>query len=196
MNAKKTSFALMMGALGTALFAISYSLGQIGYSVALDFSLIAALIAGFYGGPMVGFVSGLFVGILPGVMFGPFGFGGMLGLVGLPFGKALSGSSAGLIAKGMKLGQKPRSALLAIPAVLLAYVPECIFTYAYFVFLQGFEAGGATFFVFILPKALLEVSIISVLMAALMGNSGFSNFVTAHFTQMKNKEKPLNKQMN
>jgi len=95
-----------MGALGTTLFAISYSAGQIAPSVALDFSLIGAIIAGFYGGPVIGFVSGLFVGILPGFMFGPLGMGGLLGLLGLPFGKALSGLSSGLIAKGFGIGQR------------------------------------------------------------------------------------------
>jgi LytS/YehU family sensor histidine kinase len=179
----------MMGALGTALFAISYSLGQIAPSVALDFSLIGAFIAGFYGGPIVGFVSGLFVGILPGVMFGPLGMGGVFGLIGLPFGKALSGLSAGLIARSLKFGHKPRSSLWGVPSTLLAYVPECIFTYGYFVLVSGPEAGPFIFFSFILPKALLEVSIISILMAALMGNSGFSNFVRAHFT--KTTRQPL-----
>jgi LytS/YehU family sensor histidine kinase len=188
MNTKSTTFTLMMGALGTALFAISYSLGQIAPSVALDFSLIGAFIAGFYGGPIIGFTSGLFVGILPGVMFGPLGMGGAMGLIGLPLGKALSGLTAGLIAKGLKFGQKPRSSLLGISATLLAYVPECIFTYGYFIILSGPVSGPATFFIYILPKALLEVVIISVIMAALMGNSGFSNFVKAHLTQMKTKE--------
>jgi riboflavin transporter FmnP len=188
MDAKRISFALMMGALGTALFAVSFYAGPIAPGVAFDFSLIAAFIAGFYGGPTVGFISGLFVGILPGIMFGPLGMGGVLGLVGLPFGKALSGLTAGLIAKGLKFGQKPRSSLLGIPSTLLAYVPESIFTYAYFVFLLGIEAGAATFFTFILPKALVEVSIMSVIMAALLGNKGFSDFVRAHFTKIDNKE--------
>ena len=82
MDAKRISFALMMGALGSALFAVSFYAGPIAPGIALDFSLIAAFIAGFYGGPTVGFVSGLFVGILPGIMFGPLGMGGALGLVG------------------------------------------------------------------------------------------------------------------
>jgi hypothetical protein len=184
MNTKMITFTIMMGALGTALFAISYSVGQIAPSVALDFSLVAAFIAGFYGGPKIGFVSGLFVGILPGVMFGPLGMGGALGLIGLPLGKALSGMTAGIIAKGMKFGQKPRSSLLGIPASFLAYLPESIFTYGYFVLLSGVAAGGATFFIYILPKAMLELTIISVVMAALMGNTGFNSYIRVHFTKM------------
>ncbi len=187
MNAKRISFALMMGALGSTLFAVSFYAGPIAPGIALDFSLIAAFIAGFYGGPTVGFVSGLFVGILPGIMFGPLGTGGVLGLVGLPFGKALSGLTAGLIAKGLKLGQKTRSSLLVIPSTFLAYVPESIFTYAYFVLLLGFEVGASVFLT-VLTKALIEVAIMSIIMAALMRNRGFSDFVRAHFTKVNTKE--------
>lgn len=190
MNAKTIAFVLMMGALGTVLFAISYSLGQIAPSVALDFSLVGAFIAGFYGGPIVGFVSGLFVGILPGFMFGPLGFGGVFGLLGLPFGKGLSGLTSGLMGRGLKIGQKPRSSILGIPATLFAYVPESIFTWVYFAILSGFESGSALFVTVILPKALLEVTIISFLMAALMGNKGFNDFVCARFAKSCPTKKP------
>ena len=183
MNTKELAFALMMGALGSALFAISYYTGQIAPGIALDFSLIAALIAGFFAGPTIGFTAGLFVGILPGIMFGPLGMGGIVGLIGLPIGKGLSGLTAGLIAKGMKLGQKPRSPLWGIPSTYVAYVPEAIFTYAYFIFLLGIETGGTVFFTSILPKALVEVTIIGIIMVALMRNTGFSNFVRMHFTK-------------
>jgi riboflavin transporter FmnP len=183
METKRLAFALMMGALGSALFAVSYYAGPIAPGIALDFSLIAVFIAGFYGGPTVGFVSGLFVGILPGVMFGPLGMGGALGLIGLPLGKALSGLTAGLLAKGLKLGQKPHSSLLGIPSTYIAYIPEAAFTYAYFVILMGITIGGSVFLT-ILPKSLVEVTIISVIMAALMGNKGFSDFVRAHFSKM------------
>ncbi len=189
MNTKTVTFVLMMGALGTTLFAISYSVGQIAPSVALDFSLVGAIIAGFFGGPIVGFVSGLFVGILPGFMFGPLGMGGLLGLFGLPFGKALSGLFSGLMAKGLRLGQEQRSSLIAIPATLLSYIPESLFTWGYFIILSGFESGSFVFLSFILPKALLEVSIISVLMSALIGNKGFSDFMRARFAKTTLRQK-------
>jgi riboflavin transporter FmnP len=189
MNTKELTFALMMGALGSALFAISFYAAPIAPGIALDFSLIAALIAGFFAGPTIGFTAGLFVGILPGIMFGPLGMGGVAGLIGLPIGKALSGLTAGLIGKALKLGQKPRSSLLGVPATYLAYVPEAIFTYGYFIFLLGIETGGTVFLTSILPKSLVEVTIISVIMAALMGNTGFSNFVRANFTKSTPKTK-------
>jgi hypothetical protein len=45
-------------------------------------------------------------------------------------------------------------------------------------------SGGAfTFLLYILPKALGEVTIISFLMAALIGNHGFNDFISRFFTK-------------
>jgi LytS/YehU family sensor histidine kinase len=189
MNTKELTFALMMGALGSALFAISYYAGQIAPGIAFDFSLIAALIAGFFGGPITGFTAGLIVGVLPGIMFGPLGMGGIAGLIGLPIGKGLSGLSAGLVSRVLELGKKKRSPLWGIPSTYLSYVPESIFTYAYFVFLLGIKTGGTVFLTSILPKALVEVTLIGIIMVALMRNTGFSNFVRIHFTKSKANDK-------
>jgi riboflavin transporter FmnP len=185
MDTKKLAFALMMGALGNVLFAISSYLGPIAPGIALDFSLIAALIAGFYGGPTLGLVTGLISGVLPGIVFGPMGSGSWLGLIGLPIGKAISGLTAGLIAKGLNLGQRPRSSLLGIPATLLAYFPEALFTIVYFSYLLPFFIGGIlpiAVLITILIKATGEVIIMSVIIAALMGNKGFNDFVRTHFS--------------
>jgi LytS/YehU family sensor histidine kinase len=183
MDTKKLTFAITMGALGSALFAISYTTGQIAPGIALDLSLIAVVIAGIYGGPTIGFIAGLIAGLLPGIMFGPLGMGGAAGLIGLPLGKGLSGMTAGLIAKGLKLGQKQRSSLLGIPTCYLSYIPEGLFTYAYFIFIMGGLSGGDIYIFSILPKALVEVTVTSVIITALMGNVGFNNFVKAHFTK-------------
>ena len=189
MDTKKLAFSLMIGALGSAFFAVSYYFGPLAPGVNLDFSLIAVFIAGFFGGPTVGAFSGLIAGILPGIMFGPLGMGGALGLVGLPFGKALSGLTSGMVGKGLRLGgEKQRPSILGIPASFLSYVPETLFTIGYFVFLQGLTVGSTTYFVYILPKALVELTIISVIIAALMGNSGFCNF-TKIFTKAECKRK-------
>jgi LytS/YehU family sensor histidine kinase len=187
MNAKNTAFALMMGALGAVLFAFSYYATPIAPSIAFDFSLIGVLIAGFYGGPTLGFVTGIFAGVLPGIMFGPLGTGGVFGLIGLPFGKALTGMTAGFISKAVKFERKPRLAFLAIPLTFLAYIPESIFTWGYFVFLLQFEAGTSVFLT-VIAKALIEITIMSVLMVALIRNAGFSRYVRAHFTSDKNNE--------
>ena len=139
METKKLAFSLMMGALGSAFFAVSYYLGPLAPGVNLDFSLIAVFIAGFFGGPVTGAFSGLIAGILPGIMFGPLGMGGALGLIGLPLGKALSGLTSGLIGRTLRLGgEKQRSSILGIPASFLSYVPEALFTIGYFIVLAGF----------------------------------------------------------
>jgi LytS/YehU family sensor histidine kinase len=188
MDTKRLTFALMMGALGSALFAISYYAGPIAPGIALDFSILTVFIAGFYGGPTTGFFAGIIAGILPGIMFGPLGMGGVAGLVGLPFGKGLSGLTSGLIGKGLKFEEKKRSSLLGIPAAYLSYVPEAIFTLGYFIFLMGnITVGSEIFFTAILPKALVEITIIGIIIAALMGNAGFETFVRTHFTKPKSK---------
>ena len=182
MDSKTISFTVMMGALGNVLFLISYYVGPIAPGVALDFSIVGAFIAGIFGGPAIGFVSGLFVGILPGIFFGPLGSGSWLGLIGLPIGKALSGLTSGLIAKGFNTSEK--QSYVTIPVVLVSYVPECLFTIAYFLSLMPFfigGEGGLGILTFVLPKAWAEVVIISFLMAALAGNIGFKDFVNRFF---------------
>jgi riboflavin transporter FmnP len=186
LNTKKLAFIIMMGALGNVLFAISYFAGPIAPGIALDFSLIAVLIAGFFAGPTAGLSTGLIAGVLPGIMFGPAGTGGWLGLIGLPLGKALTGLTAGLIAKSVNL-QKPRSSLLGVPLTLLAYVPEAIFTYAYFKFLLPFfiptQVLGDAIIATILIKAVGEVTIMGFIIAALLGNKGFNDFIRAFFSK-------------
>jgi riboflavin transporter FmnP len=183
MNPKTISFMAMMGALGNLLFVVSYYLGPISYGVALDFSLLPTFIAAVYGGPVIGLVTGLFVGILPGIYFGPLGSGAWLGLIGLPLGKALTGLAVGLIARGLKIGEKQHSSLLTTPTVLLGYIPEFLYTLVYFIYLMPYFLGtaGAGFLAFVVPKAWAEVIVMSVLMAALVGNVGFNNFVNKFF---------------
>jgi len=146
MDSKAISFMVMMGALGNILFLISYYVGPISPGVALDFSLVGAFLAGIFGGPLIGLISGLFVGVLPGIFFGPLGTGSWLGLIGLPIGKALTGLTSGLIAKWLNLGGKQHCSF-TIPVVLISYVPECLFTVAYFLYLMpiflGSGGGGA-----------------------------------------------------
>ena len=185
MDTKKLAFCLMMGALGSAFFIVSYYIGPLAPGISLDFSLVAVFIAGFFGGPITGAFTGLIAGIAPGIMFGPLGMGGALGLIGLPLGKALSGLTSGIIGKTLGLGtEKQRRAVFGIPASFAAYFPEALFTIGYFAVLSQFDlmAGATTYIAFILPKAIVELTIISVIMAALIGNNGFCNF-TSIFTR-------------
>ena len=186
MDSKAVSFIAIMGALGNILFLISNYLGPIAPGVALDFSLVGVFIAGLYGGPIVGFVTGLVGGILPGVFFGPLA-GNWIGLIGLPIGKALTGLFSGLLYKGLKIDQRQRGSILTVPIALVSYVPEFIFTVFYFLVLFTYFVGpyGMSILVAVAPKAWVEVIVMSFLMAALVGNQGFSNFVNNFFTYRK-----------
>lgn len=183
MKAKTISFVAMMGVLGNVLFAISYYTGNIAPGIALDFSLVAAYIAGLYGGPLIGLISGIFVGALPGIMFGPMGMSSWLGLIGLPLGKGLTGLTAGIFARSLGLRRKQHSSVIAFPIVFLSYIPECLFTYAFFTYLMPYFIGSGSSIIFysILPKALAEITVMSFLMAALIGNHGFNGFVSKFF---------------
>lgn len=185
MDSKKISFIAMMSALGGGLFLLSNYLAPISSGVALDFSLVGVFIAALYGGPAVGFVTGLFAGILPGIYFGPMGQGSWLGLIGLPFGKALTGLTTGLLCRGLKLNDRNLRSVLTVPLVAVSYVPEFLFTVIYFVSLLPFfvGTGGASILVFIVPKAWMEVIVMSFLMAALVGNQGFSSFLNHFFAK-------------
>jgi len=187
MDSKAVSFIAMMSTLGNVLFLISFYLGPITQGVALDFSLVGVFIAALYGGPFVGFITGLFAGIFPGIYFGPMGTGSWLGLIGLPIGKSLTGLTAGLLYKGFNVNQRNRQSILTVPLVAASYVPEFFFTIFYFVSLLPFfiGGGGAGILVFVLPKAWAEIIFMSFLMAALVGNQGFNNFVNNFFTFRK-----------
>ncbi len=186
MDTKKLTFAIMMGALGNVLFLISYYAGPITQGVALDFSLIGVFIAGIYGGPVAGAIAGIIAGVMPGIMFGPMGNGGVLGLIGLPLGKLLTGITSGLLTQGLKLQQRAHASIITIPTVIVAYLPEAVFTYAYFSLLLPYFLNqnlGTAVIIAVMVKAFVEIAIISVIMAALVGNTGFKTFIRAHFTR-------------
>ncbi len=191
MNSKTIAFITLMGALGNILFLVSSHVVPITLGVSLDLSLMTTFIAAFYGGPLVGLITGLFVGVFPGIYFGPLGHGSWVGLIGLPIGKSLTGLTAGLLCNGLNVNQRRHSSILTIPLVLLSYIPECIFTVAYFVFLLPYfiGGGGSSILAFVLPKAWAEIVLMSFFMAALVGNQGFSSFVVNVFVGYKPRSK-------
>lgn len=195
MDSKTIAFIAVMGALGNILFLFTYYVGPIiPGEVALDLALMPVFIAAFYGGPFLGFLTGLFAGILPGIYFGPLGLGSWVGLICLPVGKALTGFIAGLLSKSLDLDRRSRKSILTIPLVLVSHIPECIFTIAYFVILLPnlIGGGGVGMLAFVLPKAWVEVVFISFFMAALVGNRGFSTFVSSFIASYKTGSKPRN----
>jgi len=193
MDSKGIAFIALMGALGNILFLISnYVMPIIPGEVSLDLALIPVFIAAVYGGPLVGFLTGLFAGIFPGIYYGPLGLGSWLGLIGLPLGKALTGFIAGSLYKGLDVDHKPRKSVLTVPLVLVSYIPECIYTIAYFVILLPvlIGGGGVGILAFVIPKAWVELIFISFFMAALVGNHGFSNFIANFFASYRTESKP------
>ncbi len=175
-----------MGGLGNALFVLSqfiFNLGQI----KLDLSHVGTLVAAIYAGPWVGLTTGLIVGIVPGLYFGYIGGSlGLLGLLGLPIGKAMTGFTVGILARWLRIGKKEKSSLLTILVVLIGYLPEFAFTILFFeAFVPIFVPAAAEYLLAmlmgILIKAWIEIFAMSFYMGATVGNNGFSNFIRQHF---------------
>lgn len=182
MNSRVASFTAVMVALANILAALSIGLTRVG-QVGLDFSNIAVFVAAIYGGPYLGLVVGLLGGIVSGVNFGLLGGLGWLGLIGLPVGKALTGLTTGALCKAFNITRRGNRSLLTIPLVLIGYVPEFLFTIAFFIVLVPYFLGPAPWLtmglvISILAKAWLEIFLMSAFMGALTGNVGFTTFIT------------------
>jgi LytS/YehU family sensor histidine kinase len=185
--------------LGLLLSAISLNVapflgGQSG--AALDLSHIATFVAAIFGGPFVGALVGFLSGIYAGYYFGyVIGTLGVLSLIGVPFGKALTGLTAGFLYKKLKINNSSRPSTITIPITLISYIPECIYTIFYFLYIVLYVYGSAMSFMIpvVIPKAWIEVTVMSILMGALAGNIGFREFITKFFHTPK-LEKAYNKQ--
>jgi riboflavin transporter FmnP len=187
---RKIIFIALMGALGNVMFIFSQTIFKVS-QIALDLSHIGTLIAAVYGGPWTGFLTGLIVGIGPGLNFGYFGGSlGLLGVIGLPIGKALTGLTVGYIARFFKIGNTKHSTWKIVPITLMGYIPESIFTAAYFewlvvILLPDVAASFTLYFgsmnllvLSILAKAWVEMTLLSIFMGTLVGNNGFNDFVS------------------
>ncbi len=199
MDSKQTAFVAMTSALGLLLSAISVNVapflgGQSG--AALDLSHIATFTAAIFGGPYVGAIVGFLSGIYAGYYFGyVIGTLGVLSLIGVPFGKALTGLTAGFLYKRLKINSSSRSSTVTIPITLISYIPECIYTIFYFLYIVIYVVGEPMSFMIpiVIPKAWIEITVMSILMGALAGNIGFKEFITKFFYTPKLK-KAYNKQ--
>ncbi|MGQ9641929.1 MAG: ECF transporter S component [Candidatus Bathycorpusculaceae bacterium] len=191
MSTKQVAFAAIMSALGLFLSTISINIAPIFNAVgqggaALDFSHIATFIAAIYGGPFLGAIVGFLGGIYAGYYFGyVMGSLGLLSLIGLPLGKALTGLVTGFLYKKLRINESSRPSTLTVPIVLLSYVPECIYTIIYFYYLVPYFYGFSRAFMIpiVISKAWVEITVMSFLMGALVGNKGFNNFVSSAFTK-------------
>lgn len=197
MNTKQWAFIAMMSALGTVLSAISLNFSPVLIAVpgqgaaALDLSHIATFVAAIFGGPFVGAVVGFLSGIYAGYHFGfVIGSLGILSLVATPIGKSLTGLTSGFLYKKLNLNNSTHSATLTIPIILISYIPECLYTISYFLYIVLYLYGYAMSFMIpiVIPKAWIEIGIMSVIMSALAGNTGFKEFIFRYFQSQKLKK--------
>jgi len=188
-DARKVVFLAIMAALGNAMFVVSQTIFKM-TQIALDLSHIGTLIAAVYGGPLAGLVAGLLVGIGPGIYFGYVGGSlGALGVLGLPIGKAMTGVCVGYLVKIFRVQNSKNASWKMTLATLIGYIPECIYTLFFFtVFVTILLPDVAAFFTSIfgsmwalafsvLAKAWIEMALLGFFMGALVGNSGFNDFV-------------------
>ena len=194
LDTKQISFIAMMSALGILLSGISLNVAPILRAVsgeggaALDLSHIATFIAAIFGGPHVGAIVGFVSGIYSGYYFGyVMGSLGLLSLLGIPFGKALTGLTAGFIYRKLRVNESSRPSTLTVPVILISYIPECVFTVFYFLYLVMYVYGSAMSFMIpiVIPKAWIEIFLMSLFMGALVGNNGFREFVFKFFHPQK-----------
>ncbi|MEM3696882.1 MAG: hypothetical protein QXQ94_05175 [Candidatus Bathyarchaeia archaeon] len=197
MDAKQIAFIATMSALGASLSIISLHMAPITIVVpgqggaALDLSHLATFVAAVFGGPYIGATVGFLSGIYAGYYFGyVIGGLGILSLIGVPFGKALTGFTAGFLYKKLQIHNSPRPSTLTIPILLVSYIPECIYTIVYFLYIVQIVYGWGMGFMIpiVIPKAWIEIAIMSLLMGMLVGNAGFREFILRFFYASKLKK--------
>lgn len=180
-----------MVSLANVLAMISIGLTRFG-QIGLDFSNLAIFIGGIYGGPALGFVIGLLGGVVPGIMFGPLGGLGWLGLFGLTFGKSLTGLTVGYVSR--MLGVSRKTGIRSMASVIISYLPESFFTIYFFLSLVPLFLGPVPWLSFgwvisITAKGWFETVIISIFIATLVRNVGFTKLV---YTLLGSARSPLN----
>jgi len=179
LNARRITFAAVMAALANILAMFSIGLTRVG-QIGLDFSNLTVFLGGIYGGPLLGFLIGLLGGIFPGVEFGPLGGLGWLGLFGLTSGKSLTGLTMGILYR--MTGTNRKVGFRTVALVLIAYLPESLFTVFFFLGLVPFFIGPAPWLSFgwlisVIMKGWLETLTMALILLALMRNAGFSNLI-------------------
>jgi len=177
LNPRYWAFAIIMGALGNALAALTVIPTMV-QQVALDFSLLPAIIAGIYGGWALGGLTGFIAGILPSIWFGPLGNLGPLGITA-SIGKAIMGITVGLLSRAFRRWLEART-WLYIPVVALAFLPEALWIYLVFavmvpLFLPAAPAFLPGLWAPILLKGSFEIAVMGFFTAALAGHNGFKS---------------------
>ncbi|MDT7865195.1 MAG: LytS/YhcK type 5TM receptor domain-containing protein [Thermoproteota archaeon] len=170
--------------------------------VAIDFTSLPVVIAGFFGGAIVGLITGLIAGIIPGIYFGF--IGGILGIMGpisLMLGKAISGFTIGFLSRRIKIKKHPN--IGAFLVVILGFIPEAIWITVLFLYIvpflafQGILASKAAtlyplILVPVLSKATFEFISFALITSGLSGNAYFIQSVNlkfnlGYYTEVKTK---------
>ena len=191
-SSKRLTFIAMMAALGNVLSFISIKLaplvpaiplGPTSFSLALDLSHLSTFIAAFFGGPVVGGLTALIGSLVAAFEFG-FSQGNFITGFGLPVGKALTGITAGLLMR--RLGVDGKRVMMVVSTVV-SYIPEGIVTYLIFMYLFPLFIPNSIFWVAaltvqVLVKAVVEMVVMGILLAAMLGNQGFTQYVRGSFS--------------
>lgn len=189
-----------MAAIGNVLSGISiYSaplipsipFGAISISLAFDLSHISTFISAIIGGPIVGAATGFMGGAIAAYEFG-FSKGNFITGFGLPVGKAITGAIAGWFMSDFSFLKKDKNPIYFVPATLLLYLPEAIYTALLFivVFPIAFNLPISVVYLFttqVLVKAFFEMVFSGFIVATLVSNKGFNAFVNTVFPKSKYK---------
>ncbi len=178
---KKVVYIAIMAALGTAVSIITINFVQLGvWQIALDLSHLGTFLVAIPGGPILGAITGALVGIYPGIAFGYiWGSLGIVGLIGLPVGKAMAGFTTGYVQRVLK---RP------FLSVIIGYVPECIFTVALFVFIVPITTAmpvniALLISLSIVAKAWIEILFMAFVMETLFLSRGIVSMLRTIFLE-------------
>ncbi len=174
-------YIAVMAALGTAVSILTINMVQLGATqIALDLSHLGTFLVAIPGGAILGAITAAIVGIYPGLAFGYiWGSLGIVGLIGLPAGKALAGFTSGAVQRTFK---RP------FLSVILGYVPECLFTIWLFLFVVPFMTPIPAEFVLIIAlgivgKAWIEILFMAFLMETIFLSRGIVSMLKTIFTK-------------
>jgi hypothetical protein len=191
LGSKSITFVAVMAALGNVLSFISIrlapivpniSMGFTSFSLALDLSHLATFTAAFFGGPLIGGLTGMIGGLVAAFEFG-FSKGNLLTGFGLPVGKALTGLTAGFLTLRMGV-EKDRMRMVLY--TVFSYVPEGIWTVIIFLLLFPIFIPFSSFWVKavtiqVLVKAVIEMIVMGLILAGMVANQGFTEYVRGFF---------------
>jgi hypothetical protein len=201
-STKNIALIGIMGALGNVFSWLSMSLVPLvpnipifglNISISFDLSHLTTFIMALYGGPLVGGLTGLIGGAVAANNFG-FSQGNFVSGFAIPIGKALTGITAGLIMRALRLQTWKRHKAFIAASTILAYIPEGVFTVFIFLIMlpialgipsEGLDAFRNSLFYFvvapILVKAFIEMFVMGVILTAFSANKSFISFMNGFF---------------